>query len=52
MIGIPIFLWLLFTSFNFDNIDQLFAVLAVHVVDNLYKSYQNENFKSVDPTPF
>lgn len=29
MIGIPFFLWLLFTLFDFGNIDQLFAFLAI-----------------------
>jgi len=29
MIGIPFFLWLLFTLFDFGNIDQLFAFLGV-----------------------
>ena len=29
MIGLPFFFWLLFTLFNFCNIDQLFAFLAV-----------------------
>jgi hypothetical protein len=28
MIGLPFFLWLLFTLFDFGNIDQLFAFLA------------------------
>jgi hypothetical protein len=29
MIGLPFFLWLLFTLFDFGNIDQLFAFLAI-----------------------
>lgn len=29
MIGLPFFLWLLFTLFDFGNIDQLFAFLGV-----------------------
>ena len=29
MIGIPFFLWLIFMSFGFGNIDQLFAVIAI-----------------------
>src|SRR4051812_42066079 len=29
MIGLPFFLWLLFTLFDFGNADQLFAFLAV-----------------------
>ena len=29
MIGLPFFFWLLFTLFDFGNIDQLFAFLAV-----------------------
>jgi hypothetical protein len=29
MIGLPFFVWLLFTLFDFGNSDQLFAVLAV-----------------------
>ena len=29
MIGLPFFLWLLFTLFDFGNIDQLFALLGV-----------------------
>lgn len=29
MIGLPFFIWLLFTLFDFGNIDQLFAFLAV-----------------------
>jgi hypothetical protein len=29
MIGLPVFLWLLFTLFDFGNTDQLFAFLAV-----------------------
>ncbi|MEO9257836.1 MAG: hypothetical protein ABI207_05600 [Crocinitomicaceae bacterium] len=29
MIGIPFFLWLIFMLFDFGNIDQLFAVLAI-----------------------
>lgn len=28
MIGLPFFLWLLFTVFDFENIDQLFALFA------------------------
>lgn len=29
MIGLPFFFWLLFTLFDFGNIDQLFAFLAI-----------------------
>ena len=29
MIALPLFFWLLFTLFDFGNIDQLFAFLAV-----------------------
>ncbi len=29
MIGMPLFLWLLFTSFDFGNSDQIFAIAAV-----------------------
>jgi len=29
MIGLPFFLWLLFTVFDFGNIDQLFALFAL-----------------------
>ncbi len=29
MIGLPIILWLLFTAFQFGNIDQLFALLGL-----------------------
>lgn len=29
MIGLPFFLWLLFTVFDFENIDQLFALFAL-----------------------
>lgn len=29
MIGLPFFGWLLFTLFDFGNVDQLFAILAV-----------------------
>lgn len=29
MIGLPFFCWLLFVSFDFGNLDQIFAILAV-----------------------
>jgi len=29
MIGLPFILWLLFTAFQFGNIDQLFALLGI-----------------------
>jgi hypothetical protein len=29
MIGVPFFFWLLFTLFDFGNVDQLFAFLAI-----------------------
>lgn len=29
MIGLPLILWLVFTSFDFGNSDQLFAILGV-----------------------
>lgn len=29
MIALPFFIWLLFVSFDFGNLDQIFAVLAV-----------------------
>ena len=38
MIGLPFFLWLIFNTFNFGNIDQLFAILGIiGIVLNLSK---------------
>jgi len=42
MIGLPFFLWLLFTLFDFGNIDQLFAFLAI---GGLTISFINKNKK-------
>lgn len=42
MIGLPFICWLLFTSFDFGNIDQLFAILGIAgVVINLSKWKNN-----------
>jgi len=42
MIGLPFFFWLMFTLFDFGNIDQLFAFLAVV---GLTISFMNRNKK-------
>jgi hypothetical protein len=42
MIGLPFVCWLIFTSFDFGNIDQLFAILGViGIVINLTKWKNN-----------
>lgn len=42
MIGLPFICWLIFTSFDFGNIDQLFAILGViGVIINLTKWKNN-----------
>ncbi len=39
MIGLPFFVWLIFTSFDFGNFDQIFAILGIiGAVLNLTKS--------------
>ena len=38
MIGLPFFLWLIFTTFDFGNIDQLFAIFGlIGIILNLTK---------------
>ena len=38
MIGLPFFLWLIFTTFDFGNIDQLFAICGlIGIILNLTK---------------
>lgn len=45
MIGLPFICWLIFTSFDFGNIDQLFAILGVvGIVINLSKWKNNIAF--------
>lgn len=42
MIGAPFFLWLLFTVFDFGNIDQIFAILGVIGVILNFTKWRNE----------
>lgn len=43
MIGLPLFCWLIFTSYDFGNIDQLFAIFGIiGFVVNLSKWKNNK----------
>ena len=42
MIGIPLILWLVFSFFNFGNVDQLFAIFGfIGIILNLSKLKNN-----------
>lgn len=41
MIGLPFVLWLVFTMFNFGNIDQIFAILGVIGVGLHFTKWKN-----------
>ena len=42
IIGLPFFLWLLFTVFDFGNIDQLFALFALLGVSMQLTKWKNK----------
>ena len=47
MVGVPLILWLIFTSFDFGNIDQFFAILGITgIVFNLTK-WRNNIFVTI-----
>ena len=41
MIGLPFFLWLIYTIFDFGNIDQLFAILGIMGIGLNYTKWKN-----------
>ena len=42
MIGIPFILWLIFTIFDFGNIDQIFAILGIIGVVLNFSKWKNK----------
>ena len=42
MIGIPFILWLVFTIFDFENIDQIFAILGIIGVVLNFSKWKNK----------
>ena len=43
MIGIPFVLWLVFTIFDFGNIDQIFAILGIIGVVLNFSKWKNKS---------
>jgi hypothetical protein len=46
MIGLPFFIWLIYTSLSFGNNDQLFAVLAILALIILFKTSDRKHSSS------
>jgi len=47
MIGLPFILWLLFTAFQFGNIDQLFALLGIVGIILNFTKWKTEFFVTI-----